>query len=209
MRRGARRAGPAGVHGYSTGTAQAVLDYAPPGARLVFSCGWHITRDGAGCVLVEAQGGREGLRPARAARSLRRPRRPGRGVPASVCERHALDGRARKRPRGGREPGSARVEPACGRSDPREQPDAPRGLRPVHGGGSRERRARPRGARRSSAARRPQRSLTARTLDARVRCTSLFVGFARSRVASGLLTVSCAAFPGCSWYAGRERSCRG
>ena len=37
---------PRGVHGYSTGTAQAVLDYAPPGARLVFSCGWHITRDG-------------------------------------------------------------------------------------------------------------------------------------------------------------------
>jgi hypothetical protein len=23
-----------------------VLDYAPPDARLVFSCGWHITRDG-------------------------------------------------------------------------------------------------------------------------------------------------------------------
>jgi NAD(P)-dependent dehydrogenase (short-subunit alcohol dehydrogenase family) len=37
---------PRGVRGYSTGTAQAVLDYAPPGARLVFSCGWHITRDG-------------------------------------------------------------------------------------------------------------------------------------------------------------------
>ena len=37
---------PRGVHGYSTGTAQAVLDLAPPGARLVFSCGWHITRDG-------------------------------------------------------------------------------------------------------------------------------------------------------------------
>lgn len=37
---------PWGVHGYATGTAQAVLDYAPPGARLVFSCGWHITRDG-------------------------------------------------------------------------------------------------------------------------------------------------------------------
>ncbi|MBI2856689.1 MAG: NAD(P)H-binding protein [Chloroflexi bacterium] len=37
---------PWGVHGYSTGTAQAVLDYAPPGARLVFSSGWHITRDG-------------------------------------------------------------------------------------------------------------------------------------------------------------------
>jgi hypothetical protein len=37
---------PRGVHGYSTGTAQAVLDYAQPGARLVFSCGWHISRDG-------------------------------------------------------------------------------------------------------------------------------------------------------------------
>ncbi len=37
---------PWGVRDYSSGTAQAVLDYAPPGARLVFSCGWHITRDG-------------------------------------------------------------------------------------------------------------------------------------------------------------------
>src|SRR6476646_963677 len=37
---------PRGVHGYSTGTAQAVLDHASPAARLVFSCGWHITRDG-------------------------------------------------------------------------------------------------------------------------------------------------------------------
>jgi uncharacterized protein YbjT (DUF2867 family) len=37
---------PWGVHGYSTGTAQAVLDSAKPGARLIFSCGWHITRDG-------------------------------------------------------------------------------------------------------------------------------------------------------------------
>jgi NADPH:quinone reductase-like Zn-dependent oxidoreductase len=37
---------PRGMHGYSTGTAQAVLDHAPSGARLVFSCGWHITRDG-------------------------------------------------------------------------------------------------------------------------------------------------------------------
>ena len=37
---------PRGMKGYSTGTAQAVLDSAPPGARLVFSCGWHITRDG-------------------------------------------------------------------------------------------------------------------------------------------------------------------
>ncbi len=37
---------PWGVHHYSSGTAQAVLDHARPGARLVFSCGWHITRDG-------------------------------------------------------------------------------------------------------------------------------------------------------------------
>jgi NAD(P)-dependent dehydrogenase (short-subunit alcohol dehydrogenase family) len=37
---------PRGVHGYSSGTAQAVLDHAEPGARLVFSCGWHISLDG-------------------------------------------------------------------------------------------------------------------------------------------------------------------
>ena len=37
---------PWGVHHYPSGTAQAVLDHARPGARLVFSCGWHITRDG-------------------------------------------------------------------------------------------------------------------------------------------------------------------
>lgn len=37
---------PWGMQHYASGTAQAVLDYAPPNARLVFSCGWHITRDG-------------------------------------------------------------------------------------------------------------------------------------------------------------------
>ena len=37
---------PWGVHHYSSGTAQAVLDYARPNARLIFSCGWHITYDG-------------------------------------------------------------------------------------------------------------------------------------------------------------------
>ncbi|WP_208858073.1 NAD(P)-dependent oxidoreductase [Halomonas aestuarii] len=37
---------PWGVQQYATGTAQAVLDHAKPGARLVFSCGWHISRDG-------------------------------------------------------------------------------------------------------------------------------------------------------------------
>ena len=37
---------PWGMRQYSSGTAQAVLDYARPGARLIFSCGWHITLDG-------------------------------------------------------------------------------------------------------------------------------------------------------------------
>ena len=37
---------PWGVQQYATGTAQAVLDFARPGARLIFSCGWHISRDG-------------------------------------------------------------------------------------------------------------------------------------------------------------------
>jgi hypothetical protein len=37
---------PRGVKGYSTGTAEAVLAEAEPDARLVFSCGWHISRDG-------------------------------------------------------------------------------------------------------------------------------------------------------------------
>ncbi len=37
---------PWGRKNYATGTAQAVLDLSNPGARLIFSCGWHITRDG-------------------------------------------------------------------------------------------------------------------------------------------------------------------
>jgi len=37
---------PWGMQQYASGTAQAVLDHAEPGARLIFSCGWHITRDG-------------------------------------------------------------------------------------------------------------------------------------------------------------------
>jgi hypothetical protein len=53
---------PWGVHQYSSGTAQAVLDHARPGARLIFSCGWHITLDGQDVysrtfkVLVQAVG---------------------------------------------------------------------------------------------------------------------------------------------------------
>lgn len=37
---------PWGMKGYSTGTARAVLEAAAPEARLVFSCGWHISQDG-------------------------------------------------------------------------------------------------------------------------------------------------------------------
>ena len=37
---------PWGMQHYASGTAQAVLDCAPPRARLIFSCGRHITRDG-------------------------------------------------------------------------------------------------------------------------------------------------------------------
>lgn len=37
---------PWGIQQYSSGTAQAVLDHADPNARLVFSCGWHISMDG-------------------------------------------------------------------------------------------------------------------------------------------------------------------
>ncbi|MFC1651169.1 NAD(P)-dependent oxidoreductase [Candidatus Latescibacterota bacterium] len=37
---------PWGVQKYSSGTAQAVLDHAHLGARLIFCCGWHITKDG-------------------------------------------------------------------------------------------------------------------------------------------------------------------
>ncbi|UTW61288.1 NAD(P)H-binding protein [bacterium SCSIO 12741] len=37
---------PWGVQRYSSGTAQAVLDFAEKEARLIFSCGWHISLDG-------------------------------------------------------------------------------------------------------------------------------------------------------------------
>jgi uncharacterized protein YbjT (DUF2867 family) len=37
---------PWGRRNYASGTARAALDFAQPGARIVFSCGWHISRDG-------------------------------------------------------------------------------------------------------------------------------------------------------------------
>lgn len=36
---------PWGTENYSSTTAQAVMDFAEPRARLIFSCGWHITKD--------------------------------------------------------------------------------------------------------------------------------------------------------------------
>jgi len=37
---------PWGAKQYSSGTAQAVLDFSENDARLIFSCGWHISKDG-------------------------------------------------------------------------------------------------------------------------------------------------------------------
>jgi hypothetical protein len=37
---------PWGIQQYSSGTAQAVMDFAELNARLIFSCGWHISMDG-------------------------------------------------------------------------------------------------------------------------------------------------------------------
>ncbi|WP_108124783.1 NAD(P)-dependent oxidoreductase [Saccharospirillum mangrovi] len=37
---------PWGMERYASGTATAVLEQAPRDARLIFSCGWHISRDG-------------------------------------------------------------------------------------------------------------------------------------------------------------------
>ena len=38
---------PWGIQQYASGTAQAVLDFAESEARLIFSCGWHISQDGS------------------------------------------------------------------------------------------------------------------------------------------------------------------
>ena len=153
---------PWGHQHYATGTAQAVLDYAPAGRApdLLLRLAHHPGRPGCVPALHEA---RRSARPlARAADPPHRYRRPGGGVPADFCQRYAVDGRARERPRRGREPGPARVEPARGRSHPREQHDPPRGLRPVHGRGSGERRLDPR----SPGHRRLPHTLGARPYDA-------------------------------------------
>ena len=75
---------PWGVHQYSSGTAQAVLDYARPGARLVFSCGWHITRDGQDVYSRRFLWMAAHRRLARAGHSCFRHQRSGRGLPANL-----------------------------------------------------------------------------------------------------------------------------
>lgn len=37
---------PFGVDDYASGTVRAVMEHAPKDARMVFSCGWHISKDG-------------------------------------------------------------------------------------------------------------------------------------------------------------------
>ena len=138
---------PRGVHGYSSGTAQAVLDHAQPGARLVFSCGWHITRDGQDVYSWKLKAIVKVFGPlARLARFADLDDQ------VEACRRvFASDTRWTVVRGSDLEEGESQGLPvwsrARGRPRPREQHHAPRGLRPVHGGGPRERRSRSRGPR--------------------------------------------------------------
>ena len=147
---------PRGVHGYSTGTAQAVLDHGPPRARLVFSSGWHITRDGQDVyswklkAIVKIAGPLARLaRFADLGDQVEACRRVSQATRGGLSCAEVTSRRAR-----------VRACP-CGAgtwvTHPREQHHAPRGLRIVHGGGSRKRQI-VHEPRRSSAARRPPRS---------------------------------------------------
>ena len=97
---------PRGVQGYSSGTAQAVLGHARPGARLVFSCGWHITRDGQDVYSWK-------LKPARLEQARWRPDpREQHHAPRGLCSLHGGGARKRRaRPRG---PGDCRLQNALG-----------------------------------------------------------------------------------------------
>ena len=103
--------GPPVLVGNSPGGARLCAAWRTP--CVLVRVAYHTRRPGR--VLAEVQMGRDCGRLARAARSRGGPRRPGGSVPAGVRQRHPVDSRARKRPRRGREPGPARVEPACGR----------------------------------------------------------------------------------------------
>src|SRR3954471_10273676 len=137
---------PRGVHGYSSGTAQAVLDYAEPGARLVFSCGWHITRDGQDVyswrlkALVNVAGRLARLAPVvdlddqveAAPRIFASDTRWTVVRGSDLAEVHPLARGPWQRLGEGGQPGPAGVEPPRGRPRPREQHHAPCGLRPIH-----------------------------------------------------------------------------
>jgi NAD(P)-dependent dehydrogenase (short-subunit alcohol dehydrogenase family) len=135
---------PRGVHGYSTGTAQAVLDHAPPGARLVFSCGWHISRDGQDVyswrlkALVKIGGPLARL--ARFA-DLNDQVEACRRIFASDTRWTVVRGSDLEE---GESQGPARVESACRRPNLGEQSHSASRFRAVHGRGSDERRAHPR-----------------------------------------------------------------
>ena len=88
---------PRGVHGYSTGTTQAVLDYAPPGARLIFSCGWHITLDGQDVYSLKLKTLVKVLLRLRVSLASPISTTSG-GGPANLRQRHAVDRRTRQRP---------------------------------------------------------------------------------------------------------------
>ena len=136
---------PRGVHGYASRTAQAVLDYAQPGARLVFSCGWHITRDGQDVYSRQLKMIVNVFGPlARLARfaDLDDQVEACRRVFASDTRWTVVRGSDLEE---GESQGLAGVEPARGRPHPGEQPHAPDRFRPVHGGGNRERRPGPGG----------------------------------------------------------------
>ncbi len=132
---------PWGVQHYAAGTAQAVLDFAAPGARLIFSCGWHISRDGKDVYswqlryLVPVVGW---LAKLFRAVDLDDQVEAAQRVFASDTRWTVVRG---SRSGGGRQPGPAGVEPPCRRSDPGQQPDPPHRLRLVHGGGAHRRRA--------------------------------------------------------------------
>ena len=126
---------PWGVHHYSSGTAQAVLDHAAPGARLVFSCGWHITRDGTDVysrkfkTMVKVAGW---LAKLIRVVDLNDQVEACRRVFASDTRWTVVRGSDLEE---GESQGLPVWSPARGGSHPQEQRDAPRGLRPVHGGG--------------------------------------------------------------------------
>ena len=137
---------PWGMHSYSSGTAQAVLDYASPGARLIFSCGWHITRDGKDVyswkfkTLVRVFGFL-----ARLARvvDLDDQVEACRRVFASDTHWTVVPW---QRSRRGGKPGPSGVEPTCGRPYPREQSHTTCGLCVFHGQCPRRRRPYSRGS---------------------------------------------------------------